>query len=82
MITGASATSRIRIIPKVGQCDIPHCEKGGLTSGKQPMSLQLTSGSGERTCLEAALQLNQEVENLTLLSFSYCITGISKPVDI
>ena len=59
----------------------PSLLKGGLTSGKQPMSLQLTSGSGERTFFEAALRLNQEVENLTLLSYSYCITGISKPVD-
>jgi len=41
------------------------------------MSLQLTSGSGERTFLEAALRLNWELENLTLLSYSYCITGIS-----
>ena len=50
-------------------------------SGKQPMSLQLTSGSGEQTKNEAALWLNQEVENLTLLSYSYCITGTSKPAD-
>jgi len=27
------------------------------------------------------LRLNQEVENLTLLSYSYSITGISKPAD-
>ena len=57
------------------------------------MSLQLTSGSGKLTYFEAALRLNQEVENLTLLSYSYCknltllsysycITGISKPADI
>ena len=56
------------------------------------MSLQLTSGSGEQTKNEAALWLNQEVENLTLLSYSYCInltllsysyciTGTSKPAD-
>lgn len=45
------------------------------------MSLQLTSGSGGQTFHEAALRLNQEVENLTLLSYSYSITGISKPVD-
>ena len=45
------------------------------------MSLQLTSGSGGRTFHEAALRLNQEVENLTLLSYSYSITGISKPAD-
>ncbi len=43
------------------------------------MSLQLTSGSGKQTKNEAALWLNQEVENLTLLSYSYCITGTSKP---
>ncbi len=48
--------------------------KGGLTSGKQPMSLQLTSSSEERTSHEAALRFNQEAENLTLLSYSYCIT--------
>jgi len=45
------------------------------------MSLQLTSGSGELTYFEAALRLNQEGENLTLLSYSYCITGISQPAD-
>ena len=59
----------------------PSLLKGGLTSGKQPMSLQLTSGSGERTLSEAAFRLNWRLENLTLLSYSYCITGISKPVD-
>lgn len=46
------------------------------------MSLQLTSGSGERTCDEAALWLNEEPENLTLLSYSYCIMGTLKPADI
>ena len=45
------------------------------------MSLQLTSGSGERTLDEVALRLNQEGKNLPLLSYSYCITGISKPAD-
>ena len=45
------------------------------------MSLQLTSGSGELTLIEAALRLNQGGKNLTLLSYSYCITGISKPAD-
>jgi hypothetical protein len=41
------------------------------------MSLQLTSGPGELTIQEVAFRLDQEVENLTLLSYSYCITGIS-----
>jgi len=45
------------------------------------MSLQLTSGSGGLTFYEVALRLNQEYENLTLLSYSYYITGISKPAD-
>ena len=45
------------------------------------MSSQLTSGSGELTYFEAALRLNQEDENLTLLSYSHCITGTSKPAD-
>ena len=36
---------------------------------------------GSLTKNEAALPLNQEDENLTLLSYSYCITGISKPAD-
>jgi len=45
------------------------------------MSLQLTSGLGEQTFVETALRLNQEEENLTLLSYNYCITGISKPAD-
>ena len=30
---------------------------------------------------EVALWLNKEVESLTLLSYSYCITGISMPAD-
>ena len=57
-------------------------DKGGLSSGKQPMSLQLTSGSGERTYFEAAFWLNWRNKNLSLLSYSYCITGIPKPADI
>ena len=57
----------------------PSLQKGGLTSGKQPMSLQLTSGSGEPTPYEVTFQSNKVMENLTLLSYSYCITGISKP---
>jgi len=44
----------------------PSLQKGGPGSGKQLMSLQLTSGSGERTFNEAAFQLNEEKENLTL----------------
>ena len=46
------------------------------------MSLQLTSGSGEQTFSEVALRLNRRTQNLTLLSYSYCITGTSKPADI
>ena len=59
----------------------PSLLKGGSCSGKQPMSLQLTSGSGERTFREAALRFNGRFQNLTLLSYSYCIMGISKPAD-
>lgn len=42
----------------------------------------LTSGSGGLTLYEAALWLNQEAKNLTLLSYSHSITGISKPVNL
>lgn len=56
--------------------------KGGLLSGKQPLSLQLTFGSGERTFYEAALRLDKDEKNLPRLSYSYCITGIPKPADI
>ena len=80
MITGASGNLAYQNHSGADQCDIPHCRKGGLDFGKQPMSLQLTSGSGGRTFNEAALWLNEEQKNLTLLSYSYCITGISKPV--
>ena len=45
------------------------------------MSLQLTSGSGELTPFEVTFQSNEVVENLSLPSYSYCITGISKPAD-
>ena len=45
------------------------------------MSLQLTSSSGELTKNEVALRLDQGGKNLTLLSYSYCITGISGPAD-
>nr|DAI94814.1 MAG TPA: hypothetical protein [Caudoviricetes sp.] len=41
------------------------------------MSLQLTSGSGGRTYVVAAFWLYGRTENLSLLSYSYCITGIS-----
>ena len=37
--------------------------------------------SGGRTFHEAALRLNWSEKNFTLLSYSYCITGISKPVN-
>ena len=59
----------------------PSLLKGRPGSGKQPMSLQLTSGSGGRTLREATLRLNKEEKSLTLLSYSYCITGTSKPAD-
>ena len=45
------------------------------------MSLQLTSGLGEPAPLEVPFQSNEVLENLSLLSYSYCITGISKPAD-
>lgn len=45
------------------------------------MSLQLTSGSGEPTPFEVTFQSNKVMENLSLLSYNYCITGISKPAD-
>ena len=79
MITGASATSRIRIIPELANAIALTAERAVLRSGKQPMSLQLTSGSGERTYSEAAFQAQLEKsKNLPLLSYSYCITGILK----
>jgi len=77
MITGASATSRIRIKPAGGRCENPSLQKGDLADGKQLMSMQLTSGSGGQTFNEAALRLNRRKKNLALLSYSYCITGIS-----
>ena len=81
MITGASATSRIRIIPGQADAISPTAERAAQHLGKQLMSMQLTSGLGERTFMEATLRLNQEGKNLTLLSYSYCITGIPKPTD-
>ena len=38
----------------------PSLQQGGLASGKQPMSVELTSGTGERTFCEAALRLNKD----------------------
>ncbi len=58
MITGASGNLAYQNHSGADQCDIPHCKKGGLVPGKQPMSLQLTSGSGELTIYEAAFGLN------------------------
>ena len=55
--------------------------KGRPYLREQPMSLQLTSGSGGQTLLEAALRLNWRLLSLTLLSYSYCITGIPEPAD-
>ena len=45
------------------------------------MSLQLTYGSGEPAPFEVTFQSNEVLKNLALLSYSYCITGISKPAD-
>ena len=81
MITGASATSRIRIIPGQTNAISPTAKRAIQHPGKQLMSMQLTSGSGERTFLEAAFRLNWRNKNSTLLSYSYCITGMSKPAD-
>ena len=82
MITGASATSHIRIIPERADAKSPYCWKGGPVSGKQPVSWQLTSGSGEQTFHEAAFRLNGRNKLLTLLSYSYCTTGIPKPASV
>ena len=59
------------------------CVSVAIEAGIQDrlMSLQLTSGSGEQTFSEVALRLNRRTQNLTLLSYSYCITGTSKPAD-
>lgn len=59
----------------------PSLQQGCLTSGKQPMSVELTSGTGERTDCEVALRLNVEGSNLTLPTLQHCITGIRKPAD-
>ena len=57
-------------------------EKSDQDSGKQPLSMQLTSGSGEQTFHEVAMRLNKVTEYFALLSYSYCITVIQKPADI
>lgn len=44
-------------------------------------SLQITSGAGEQTKCVAVFRIYERSENLTMLSYSYCITGISKPAD-
>ena len=59
----------------------PSLQQGDLTSGKQPMSVELTSGTGERTLHEAAFRLNKEQSNLTLPTRQHSITGIQKPVN-
>ena len=51
--------------------------KDSPAPNKQPVSWQLTSGSGERTIWVAAFRLYGRFENLSLLSYSYCITDIS-----
>ena len=60
----------------------PSLQQGGLTSGKQPMSVELTSGTGERTFYEAALRLNRRYKSLTLPTLQHYITGIQKPADL
>ena len=42
--------------------------EGGSASGKQPVSLQQTSGSGELTFHAAALRFRKEEKNSALLS--------------
>ena len=44
----------------------PSLQQGDLSSGKQPMSVELTSGTGERTSYEAAFRLNWGGKNLAL----------------
>ena len=57
-------------------------QKSGPASGKQPVCLQQTSGSGELTFLEAAFRLYWRNKNLTLLSYSYYIMGILKSASL
>ena len=57
-------------------------QKSGPASGKQPVCLQQTSGSGELTLLAAALRLCRRLKNLTLLSYSNYIMGIQKPASL
>lgn len=59
----------------------PSLQQGGLTSGKQPMSVELTSGTEERTFYEAALRLNRSDKSLSLPTLQHYITGIRKPAD-
>jgi len=81
MTTGASATSLIRITPGKANAIALTAKRAALHPGKQLMSLQLTSGSGERTPYEVAFRLNKVEWNLTLPTCRHYITGISKPVD-
>jgi hypothetical protein len=60
----------------------PSLQQGDLSSGKQPMSVELTSGTGERTFDEAAFRLNWRNKSLTLPTLQHSITGILKPVDL
>ena len=46
----------------------PLLQEGGSVSGKQPVSLQQTSGSGELTLYAVALRLRKEEKNSALLS--------------
>ena len=57
-------------------------QKSGPASGKQPVCLQQTSGSGELTFLAAAFRLCWGIKNLTLLSYSNYIMGIPKPASL
>ncbi len=83
MITEASATSRIRIIPGKADAITPTATGAAKHPGKQLMSMQLTFGSGEQTFHEATRRgFNEEAKSLTLLSYSYYITDISKPADL
>ena len=57
-------------------------QKSGPASGKQPVCLQQTSGSGELTFLAAAFRLRWGNKNFTLLSYSDYIMGIPKSASL
>jgi len=81
MITGVSATSRIRIIPGRANAIAPTAKerpRSRQTASELPTNFRLRGTDFTGSSLSAP----REMSELVPVSYSYCITDLSKPVDL